>query len=1202
MIKQIFTLLFLTLSISVFSQKVWNSSSVSSFRQVSVEDQFILPTEYLAYKLDINTLQSSLINTPLESTKRNGTSGKLVSLPLPDGSFEDFMVYESPVMAEKLSAKYPNIKSYKGVSINDPGTNVRFDFGRSGFHAAIHTPHEVFYIDPFSRTSTSEYVVYDVQDHLKVLNIDAPLCGTEDSFKDIPHVGESSRRMENIPLRVYRFALACTGEWGQLRTDAEDALSDMNTGVNRLNQIFENELAMRLVLIDENDQLLHFDPETDPYFVTTSGGAMLQANTGVINNAVGFNGYDLGHVYSTSCDVGGIASLGSMCNGNKGAGVTCHYSNNLDFMAASVTSHEIGHQMSAQHTFNNCDGDNESLGNGYEPGSGSTIMSYGGLCGPQKNIQGGSDDYYHVASLIQIYNHLRDGGAPEGCAQIIETDNIEPEVFIDTEPDFYIPENTYFYLEGRATDANNDNLTYSWEGFNAGPLSPLGDPIGTAPRFRSFPPSDSPIRYIPKVFNILSKTSDRTEVLPAGEMELNFMFTVRDNNAEAGTAVWEELRFFSAPTDGKFEVTSQNSLTSVELGDSLIVTWNVAGTDQAPINCKNVDILFNTASEANFDINAMTVLADNVPNNGTAKVIVPNEVTNRGRIIVRASENIFFDINSRNIQVKEPETPSVFFETTPSFASICLPDLPTVKLKTLGFAGIEGDVDFSVIGGLPDDVLVTFDNPSVAIGDSTTVSFDFTDVPNSATYEIEIQAIVEGVDTFSRPVTLFITDTDHSSLTGVLPQDGQAGLQPLPEFAWTPSFNATSYGIEIATSPAFGSSVIESEEGINDTFYEIENLLDVSTVYYWRVIPSNLCGTGNPSPVYAFSTEALTCNQFSPAADVLPINITQSGTPTIEAPIEISSPGTIADVNVVALTGEHARNKDLITTLISPSGTEVDLYRKICNQSDFNVGFDDAAAKTVQCPVNTGLVYRPFDLLANFNGEDMQGTWILRIQDTEPGNSGKFEAVTIEICSNQALNNPYLTNNNLLKMVPNEIAYLTPNKLQTSDDNNSDDELIYTLVEVPAVGELKLNGTLLNVGDQFTQEQINDGRIQYNAANNSYDTDFSFTVIDGEGGWVGITHFEINVDEINSSYDPIVDASILITPNPNNGLFTIDVSQAKTSFDEVSVYNAYGQLVKNYTNPSNLTSIDLQTAAEGVYYVKFRNENYLITKQVLVVR
>lgn len=333
----------------------------------------------------------------------------------------------------------------------------------AGFHASIRGPEGEIYIDPIFKDDLESYIVYFVQDHTEPMDL-VPGCGVihneeNDRTKNVADAG----RTDKIDLHEFKMALACTGEWGRVRGTVELCLADMVTSVNRLNQIYENEFASRFILINDNDKLIHLDPDTDPYTKANEGRSLLLQNTEVINNLLGnSNSYDLGHIYTLSCtDVGGVALRTSLCTPVKGAGVTCHYTNLL-VITVQVAAHEIGHQLGAQHTFNNC-GDNESFDNGFEPGSGSTIMSYGGLCGAQ-NVQGNNNDYYHNASLIEIYDHSRyTSGAAYGCSDKVMIENHLPEVGIDFPAGLYLPIGTPFVLDGHGMDQDNDALTYNWE-------------------------------------------------------------------------------------------------------------------------------------------------------------------------------------------------------------------------------------------------------------------------------------------------------------------------------------------------------------------------------------------------------------------------------------------------------------------------------------------------------------------------------------------------------------------------------------------------------------------------------------------------------------------------------------------------------------------------------------------------------------------
>ena len=1199
-------LIIIILSLTVCSlsaQSLWTKSNVNQYRSAADEDKLTIPAAYHAYELAFDDMVSELTKAPDEKLGSRSSGGLEISLPVANGGFETFEVFYAPVMAPKLAEKYASIKSYKGYSTSIKGRNIRLDVGPYGFHAAIHGIEGVEYIDPYAKGNKDQYLVYDVADYMSQIGGDVPKCGTHDDLKDIHFEDVIQTRSADgeIPLRVYRIAIACTGEWGAVRGTVENAMADIVTGVNRMNQIFENEISMRVVLIENNDLLLNFDGATDPYLNSQSGSTMLSVNTSVIDSRVGNNAYDLGHVYARSCDTGGIARLSSMCdNSSKGGAVTCHYSNNLDFMAANVTSHEIGHQMSAQHTFNNCNG-NESLGNGYEPGSGTSIMSYSGLCGGALNLNDGGGIYYHAASLMQIYNHTRDGGIADACAELIETSNVEPVINLSYEDNFSIPENTYFVLEGSATDANvQDNLTYQWDGFNSGPQSPLGEPISTAPRFRSFVPRESPVRFFPDPSLILSGSTDRREVMPVGNMDLNFIFTARDNNLEAGTAVYEEIRFKTVATNEKFEITSQaTGASTYAKGDPIEVTWNVANTDQAPVNVPKVDIYFFNGNANNFSFDNMEVLAEGMPNTGSATVYAPDVITFDGRIIVKASNNIFFTINKSNIKIEEVGQETVFFTPSPVTQTVCLPNTTTFDISTSGFGGVTGDVTLSVESGLPDGASAVFNPATVSVGESSVLSIDYDVTTPSERFDVVIKANMDGVDDLEREIILFVSNTDHSAMVGVSPEDGDNGVNVAPIFTWSESPNADSYTIEIATSPAFGNSTVIRESNLVNPTYAVSELLTETTVYYWRIIPTNVCEEGDPSPISAFSTEALACVEYSPSPSSLPINISQSGLPTVTSEVPVSG-GTIADVNVTEFTGQHENNKDLIVTLISPAGTEVILFRKICNQSNFNCTFDDNSNTPVQCPLNAGgLTYRPRDMLSLFNGEQADGTWVLKIEDTSPGSGGSLNSFTLEVCSAQSVESPFIVNNNKIILPWLDTKILTTDDLKVGDNNNPDADLIYTVVKLPR-GQIKYNTSALSVGDQFTQADINNGNINYASGTANYETEFLFTVIDGEGGFLGITRFDIEVSDPSGTFDAGIANEISIYPIPANDRLTIDVSESSEIFTSYDLVNVNGQTLTTGSINSAMISVDISQYPSGVYFLNIKNNEYSIPKRIVI--
>src|SRR5690606_22782836 len=176
-----------------------------------------------------------------------------------------------------------------------------------------------------------------------------------------------------------------------------NVLSAMVTTINRVNGIYEKELSVSLELIGDNDTLIYLNGSTDPFDANNNGGALLGQNQTNTNTVIGAANYDIGHIFST--DGGGIAFLGCVCaNNQKARGVTGSPSPVGDPFDVDYVAHEMGHQFGANHSFNACSG-TESQQNAFEPGSGSTIMAYAGICGPVNNLQANSHDYFHITSL-----------------------------------------------------------------------------------------------------------------------------------------------------------------------------------------------------------------------------------------------------------------------------------------------------------------------------------------------------------------------------------------------------------------------------------------------------------------------------------------------------------------------------------------------------------------------------------------------------------------------------------------------------------------------------------------------------------------------------------------------------------------------------------------------------------------------------------
>jgi hypothetical protein len=613
--------------------------------------------------LNVAGLRAALATAPLESQARG--RALVLQLPLPNGTNASFRVVEAPVMEPALAAQLPGIKTYVGVGVNDPNASVRLDLTPQGFHAQVLSPTTgSFYIDPATQSTTQQYLSFWKRD-MPGRNFD---CGvTETAAKQrtaAPGTGTGLRTNGPV-LRTYRLAMAATGEYTAFHsrnlpagsTVAQQlaaAQAAIVTSVNRVVGVYEKELAVRLVLVAGNNQLVYANPATDPYTNANTGNALLTENQANIDALIGSANYDVGHVFSTAS--GGVAGLGVVCrNGQKARGTTGTSSPIGDAFDIDYVAHELGHQFGGSHTFNgnagSCAGSNRSTAYAYEPGSGTTIMAYAGICGAANNLQPNSDPYFHVASYEQILTYL----GTTNCAVTTATGNAPPRVTLPANGKI-LPISTPFKLTASAFDPDDDALSYCWEEYD---LGATGSPTATQtagvtiPIFRSFNPTANPTRYFPRLTDLVNNTTVLGERLPTVTRELRFKVTVRDQNNGSqgiigGVNSSDPVVLSSTSAAGPFLVSVPNATgISWAGGSSQAITWDVAGTTANGVNCATVNIRLSTDGGLTYP----TLLLASTANDGSESVTLPNVATTTARIMVEAADNYFFDISDNNFAI-----------------------------------------------------------------------------------------------------------------------------------------------------------------------------------------------------------------------------------------------------------------------------------------------------------------------------------------------------------------------------------------------------------------------------------------------------------------------------------------------------------------------------------------------------------------------
>jgi hypothetical protein len=623
----------LTATAAVASTDYWQDASLRR-----LPAGMAAPDAYRSLDLDFGALKAEL-------DAHGSGAGTELALPSPDGRMVTFMLSDAGTLPVELAQRYPQIRSFVGT--DSEGHRARIDVSPLGLNAMVFDHQDIWIVRPLVYGMGSAYVSFRRAD--ANLAGERFICGTHGEIASVIPAAPGTATTTGTTKRNYRAAVAANHHYVTAISGANPptvalGLAAVTLAMNRVNEVYENDFSIHMTLVPNNDLIIYPDALTDPY---SNGGSALNQNTPNLNAVIGSANYDIGHVFTTGS--GGVAGLGVVCNTNsKGRGTT-GLSNPADLMSDTFyidfVAHEMGHQFGGNHTFNNSCGGNREPSAAYEPGSGSTIMGYAGVCSP--NLQPHSDPYFHAKSLQEIGDFASTFGG--SCAASVPN-NAAPQIAALT--NYTIPAATPFALSGAASSAApGASLSYGWEQYDLGAATTnINVDPGNGPIIRSLNPTTSPTRTVPRFENLLTGASMIGEILPTTTRALNFRLSVFDNVPGGGTTSSNDLTLQVSSAAGPFTVTAPLAGASwdASVSSTETVTWNVAGTDLAPVSCANVDIDLYTGG--GFTASA-AVLAQNVPNTGTAQVAVPNAQSTSARVRVRCANNIFFAISPGDFSI-----------------------------------------------------------------------------------------------------------------------------------------------------------------------------------------------------------------------------------------------------------------------------------------------------------------------------------------------------------------------------------------------------------------------------------------------------------------------------------------------------------------------------------------------------------------------
>ena len=695
---------------------LWNATTKKN-NMVALDSRMQLPENKL-FNLNLVSLKSSLNNAPAR-TANSKQSSTILTIPNADGVLEKFSIYENSIMDPALAARYPEIKSYIGIGIDNPTATAYFSVSPLGFKSMVLSGDKsAVFIEPISADLTT-YTVYRKAD--KAQSFTRFECSVIDVAT--PQIDASALRpnADDAVLRTFRLAMSCTGEYTAYFGGTKAlALAAINNSITRCNGVFEKDFGARLIIIANTDLVIYTNASTDPY---SDAASMSQWNAqlqSTLTSVIGEANYDIGHLFGATGGGGNAGCIGCICvNGSKGSGITSPADGipSGDNFDIDYVAHEIGHQMGANHTFTHS---NEGTGVQMEPGSGSTIMGYAGIT--SLDVQPHSDAFFHAVSIQQVTNNIK----AKTCSVNIATGNAVPTASAGL--DYTIPKSTPFMLTASATDANGDALTYNWEEMDNQTTSAAPSATKTTGvDFRSYNSTTSPTRYFPRMASVLTGATTTAgseltvEALPSVARTLNFRVTVRDNRAGGPANNSDDMIVTVNATAGPFSVTVPNSAVSYVGGSSQTITWAVAGTTANGVNCANVDILLSKDAG-----NTWSTLLAATPNDGTEAVTIPNTAGTTNRIMVKGTNHIFFDVSNTNFTITAGSTDTVA-PTAPTLAA----SGTTQTTTNLSWSGATDNVGVTGYDVYKDGVL---------LGSTATTTYAVSGLTATTTYSFTVKA------------------------------------------------------------------------------------------------------------------------------------------------------------------------------------------------------------------------------------------------------------------------------------------------------------------------------------------------------------------------------------------------------------------------------------------------------------------------------
>lgn len=556
-----------------------------------------------------------------------------VKIPNLQGGKDVFVLKRVNFIADEVANQY-TIQTFQGYKKEKPNTRIALNRSKNHFSAEILDNKESYSIAT-NKVTKNGFI------HIRLIpdtQIQEPrACNTE--VLDLPSNERKTFQTKDLNTRIinnvqskktFRIALSAAGEYSQQfggsPYSTQNVLNALAAGLNTVNLIYKRDLGVNLLLVSDS-RSVYQDPTTDPFNIDQHPALVLEDHHNYLVSTYGSASFDVGHLIVWG-NRDGAGSIGSVCSSeDKGRGFSRANTSNK-ILWVDFVCHELGHQFGSKH--NQAGASCRSAPDyRFEVGTGGSIMSYAGSsCNTGYTNE--SFPFFHYASINSMLTVINSTSCSTGS-----TGNNSNAPIITANQNITIPKQTPFILVGSGSDADGDSITYQWEQYDGNSTGVSGNPDCSStidPLFKFKEPTTANYRFFPELANVLAgeNNSQTWEKLPCVARNMTFSLLGRDNNSDYGKIGQDQMTITVANT-GPFEITSLNSGETLT-GDSYqTITWDVNGTNS---HCPNVDILISTDGG-----NSYTEVSNNVSNNGSQQIQIPNVNSTNASIVVRCHVN-----------------------------------------------------------------------------------------------------------------------------------------------------------------------------------------------------------------------------------------------------------------------------------------------------------------------------------------------------------------------------------------------------------------------------------------------------------------------------------------------------------------------------------------------------------------------------------